>query len=201
MGHESEAVILAGAIVLGLTVFVLIPLVVVMSWRERLARPGLELAWTPVSVGTPFTLAFTAGAARYHALWLNLDVAFTSERREYWVITSWQLEGDRGTRAGGRAGTAWELFSGTGFTSKTTWQINGTAPATARAPYSKWEIDRSIAWDGRALAPGMRARYRALSLVGQLGSLPTGERCTISATIEPIDFDGAFAGNASVATG
>ena len=176
--------------------------------QDRL-RPGRELCWCPVVPGQRFSLNFVAHSARYHGVWLALDMSFPVEARRFRVVTSLHVVASGRVVFGDEVVTAWGIDPrGTDDVGHSS--IASSAPrAGARSPMlpAVVELDRTVTVDGALRHPRHEAsqshpRSGALhtwSLLCKLTDLVPGESVDVLGTVHSPDFPTSMRAHAWVA--
>jgi hypothetical protein len=172
---------------------------------ERRVRPGRELCWCRVASGQRFSLSFFAHEARYHGIWLALDLSFPVAARSYRVVSSLHVVASGRVVFGDEVAVIW-LLGGARQDDEGWASIASSArtrePGSSVLP-SVLELDRVVELDHQALAPpgsgSSAGRFRALSLLCKLEGLVPGEQVEIHGNVQCPDFPTAMQAHALVA--
>jgi len=146
---------------------------VVYGWRHQ---PAHELCWSPLTPGEPATLTFDAQPARYHGIWLCVDVRHPFGGDPRAVVSTIQGQPDGGQPFTCRVATCWG-FAGDA-TGGTHMFVNDRQPRYGDLTPSVVEFDRLV----QARPTG---RFRAMSLIHRIAKVTPGTRITLSLTVEP----------------
>jgi hypothetical protein len=172
---------------------------------ERRVRPGRELCWCRVASGQRFSLSFFAHEARYHGIWLALDLTFPVAARTYRVITSLHVVASGRVVFGDEVAVVWllggALEDDEGRAPMASSRRRRTAGSTTLP--SVLELERVVEIDQQTLGPEQASRpvgrFRALALLCKLDGLAPGEPVEIHGTMQAPDFPTVMQAHALVA--
>ena len=168
-----------GLIILGVVIVVPTGLAVAwftptlwFGWRNR---PAAEICWWPLRSGQTTTSTFVAGRARFHGLWLCLDVNYPFERGPHYVVSTFEVLVEGRTLAAEQVATGWG-FPGDPTGGTRMFVGKKVAPGLGVA-LSELELHRVV--DARPTG-----RFRALSLLHRIRGLRPGQQVTVNLTIQ-----------------
>lgn len=153
-------------------------------------RPARELCWWPLVVGEPASITFAAERARYHGIWLCLDVPFPGGRGPFYVASTLEVRTSERTLCAEQIATSW------GFAGDAT---GGTGLYTGDRRARRLGIAPSVLEMDRIIESRPTWRFRALSLLLRAKHLRPGEQVTVTVTVHPPSFSTELRAHAFVA--
>jgi hypothetical protein len=151
------------------------------SGLERRVRPGRELAWCPVALGVPFTLAFRGEAARHHAIWVSFEIDWDLRPAPHGFVVDLEIAGPFGaTRERFFQSFCQPAYVSGEAIEKSAVSMGFSAPSGTAAPLRAIDVNLH----SRSTGAGWRGRLRTHTCFFELALAP-GAFVEVRGTIVP----------------